>query len=61
MLASILSGNRIEDDNPVLLCYDDPDGVQVAEPAVWIYGPVADAKKELRSVLRCSDAIVKKK
>lgn len=52
-----LSGSWMEDDNPVLLCYDDPDPEQVAQPLVGIYGTVADARKELLLMPGFSDAL----
>lgn len=32
-----LSGSWMEDDDPPLLCYDDPDPEQVAQPLVGMY------------------------
>lgn len=52
------SGNWMDDDNAVLLRYDDPDPEQVAEPLVGIYGTIADARKELRSMPGFSDALL---
>lgn len=53
-----LSGSWMEDDNPLLLCYDDPDPDQVAQPLVGIYGTVADARKEVLSMPGFSDAVL---
>ena len=52
------SGNWTDDDNAVLLRYDDPDPEQVAQPLVGIYGTVTDARKELRSMSGFSDALL---
>jgi hypothetical protein len=51
----------MEDDNAVLLRYDDPDPEQVAQPLVGIYGTVADARKELRSMPGFLDALPAKR
>ena len=51
-----LSGSWMKDDDPVLLCHDDPDPEQVAQPLVGIYGTVDDARKELLSMPVFSDA-----
>jgi hypothetical protein len=48
----------MEDDDPVLLCYDDPDPEQVAQPLVGIYGTITDARKELLSMPGFSDALL---
>jgi len=53
-----VSGNWMEDDNAVMLCYDDPDPEQIAQPLAGIYGAVADARKELRSLSGFSDALL---
>lgn len=53
-----LSGSWMEDDDPVLLCYDDPDPEQVAQPLVGIYGTITDARKELLSMPGFSDALL---
>lgn len=55
-----LSGSWLEDDDPVMLCYDDPDPAQVARPEIGIYGSVADARHELKSIPGFSDAILAK-
>jgi hypothetical protein len=53
------SGNWMDDDNPALLRYDDPDPAQIARPLIGVYGTVADARKELRSMPGYSDAELK--
>jgi hypothetical protein len=53
------SGNWLEDDNPVLLRYDDPNPEEVAEPAVGIYGKIEDARNQIRASRRFSDALIK--
>ena len=54
------SGSWMEDQDPVLLCYDDPDPEQVAQPLVGIYGTVADARNELRNLPGFPDACLAK-
>jgi len=42
-------GSWLEDDNPALLRYDDPNPEEIAQPEVGVYGTVADARNEIRS------------
>jgi hypothetical protein len=55
------SGSWMEDDDPVLLCDDDPDPAQVARRLVRIYGTVAEARNELRTMSGYFDALLKQK
>lgn len=50
------SGSWMEDNDPELLRYDDPDPEQIAQPLIGIYGTVADARKELLSMPGFSDS-----
>lgn len=53
-----LEGSWMDDDNPVLLCYDDPDPEQVQQPLTGIYGTVVDARREVLSMPGFADALL---
>ena len=42
-------GSWLEDDNPALLRYDDPNPEEIAQPEIGVYGTVADGRSEIRS------------
>jgi hypothetical protein len=52
-------GSWLDDEDPRLLCYDDPDPAQIAEPRIGIYGTVADARNEILHIAGFEDAIPK--
>ena len=48
----------MEDDNPLLLRYEDPDPEQVATPEPALYGAPDDARRQIRSLRGFADAVL---
>jgi hypothetical protein len=53
------SGSWLEDDNPALLRYNDPNPEENAEPAAGVYGTVEDAPHQIRTSPSFGDALKK--
>ena len=51
------SGSWLEDDNPLLLRYEDPDPEQVATAEPGLYGILDDARRQIRSLRGFADAV----